>query len=486
MASENNRESPKKGGREPLTPAKRSRLDRLYENALIKASGLKPNYDYAAELLAQCVIGNPANETFVKTYIENLQKKYNNNRTGAPLAKFKELHARNAIKKAVNDAQWDEVIKNGLKILAVNPWDTSALTAMAQASRKMGDFECEMFYLKTALTANTKDPVVNRLCAIAAGERKLYDQAIYCWHRVEEANPHDDEAKRSIGYLQTEKMKKKGEFIDEGDEDKHLRPVEAATRNREEELSAEKKLLSEIAKNPKQISLYYDLAQLYQHEDRYDMAEETLASAFEASNGDQDVRERWEDSQLRTFRHKIINTSDAEKKRKMQEEYYYKELEYFKRRCERYPNNFFFRYDLGIRYMYTRQYNEAIRELQLSRNDPRRKGVSLLALGKCFQQIDQHRLALSNFLAGAEEIPDRDMDNKKEALRMAGKAALTLGEIDTAEKQLSILAGMDFSYKDVAGLLDKVAEIRKNQMAGEDKPDKSDSQPGQEDQSEEE
>lgn len=484
MATEGHHELPKKVGREPLSPAKRSRLDRLYEAAQKKASGLKPNYDYACELLAQCVLGNPGSDLFVKTYIENLQKKYNNNRTGAHLAGFKERGSRAAVKRAVAGEQWDEVIKNGLKVLAVNPWDIAALTAMAQAAKKSGDFECEMYYLKTALMASPKDPAVNRLCAIAAGERLLYDQAIYCWHRVEEADPNDDEAKRSIAYLQTEKMKKKGEFIDEEGDDKHLHTVEAAAARREEELSAEKKLLNEIAKDTKQIHLYYELSQLYLREDRFDKAEEILERAFQASNGDPDVREKWEDAQLRTFRHKIINTADPEKKRKLQQEYYFKELDFFKRRCERYPNNFFFRYDLGYRYYLTGQYNEAIRELQLSRNDPRRKGVSILALGKCFQKIEQNRLALSHYILAAEEIPERDIVNKKEALRLAGKIALTLGEIDAAEKQLSILAAIDFSYKDVSALLDKVAEIRKNQMAAEEKPEspqKTDSEAPQDD-----
>ena len=148
-------------------------MDRLYEAAQKKASGLKPNYDYASELLAQCVIGNPGNDIFVKAYMENLQKKYNHNRTGAALAQLKERGARSAVKKALANEQWDEVIKNGVKVLAVNPWDMHALTAMAQAARKSGDFECEMYYLKTALTANPKDPTVNRLCAIAAAERQL-------------------------------------------------------------------------------------------------------------------------------------------------------------------------------------------------------------------------------------------------------------------------------------------------------------------------
>ena len=396
-------------------------MDRLYEAAQKKASGLKPNYDYAAELLAQCVIGNPGNDVFVKTYVETLQKKYNNNRSGASLAQVRERAPARAVKKALANEQWDEVIKNGVKVLAINPWDAHTLTAMAQAARKSGDFECEMYYLKTALVAHPKDPTVNRLCAIAAAERHLLDQAIYCWHRVEEAYPNDDEAKRAISMLQSERMRKGG-FSVQTEEEEHGKKVPAAAVYQQPEQNAEKKLLGEIAKDPKQLSLYYELAQLYTREDRFDKAEEILTQAFEVSGGDQDVRERLDDAQLRTFRQKIINTTDLVKKRELQQEYYYKELDYFKRRCERYPHNVFFRYDLGVRYYNTKQYNEAIRELQLSRNDPRRKGVSLLALGRCFQQIDQSRLALNHFITAAEEIPERDINNKKEALRWPVKS----------------------------------------------------------------
>ncbi len=463
-----------------MTPAKRSRLHRLFEAAQKKASGLKPNYDYAADLYGQCVSGDPANIEYVKAYIENLQKKYNHNRTGATLAHFQKRGARKAVKKALADQNWDEVIKNGLKVLTVNPWDMHALTAMAQAARKSGDFECEMYYLKTALTANPKDPTVNRLCAIAAAERQLLDQAIYCWHRVEEAHPDDEEAKRAISMLQSERMRKGGFSVQTEDEE-HTSKTHVQAVYQQPEQNAEKKLLGDIAKDPKQLSPYYELAQLYTREDRFDKAEEILAQAFEASNGNPDVLERWEDAQLRSFRHRIINTTDVEKKKALQDEYYHKELDYFKRRCERYPHNVFFRYDLGLRYMYTRQYNEAIRELQLSRNDPRRKGVSILALGKCFQQIEQLRMALNHFILAADEIPERDINNRKEALRLAGKVALTLGETDVAEKQLSILAAMDFSYKDVAALLDKVAEVRKNQLAAEEKSDKPDSEAPPED-----
>ena len=139
-------------------------------------------------------------------------------------------------------------------------------------------------------------------------------------------------------------------------------------------ITVEERLLNEIAKDPNQISLYYELSEQYLSQDQFDKAEEILAHAFEVFEGDQDVREQWEDVQLRGFRYKINHTADPEQKNKLQQKYYFKELDFFRKRCERYPSNLFFRYDLGLRYMITKQYNEAIRELQLSQNDSRRKG----------------------------------------------------------------------------------------------------------------
>ena len=112
--------------------------------------------------------------------------------------------------------------------------------------------------------------------------------------------------------------------------------------------------------------------------------------------------------------------------------------------------------------MLLKQYNDAIRELQSARNDPRRKGSCLLALGQCFQQIGQYPLAMDHYQMAIEEIPDRDAKNKKKALYLAGKLALGLNDLENADKHLKVLAGLEFTYKDVPALLDKLAKKRNN------------------------
>jgi len=62
---------------------------------------------------------------------------------------------------------------------------------------------------------------VNRLCGIALGKRGQFDQAIACWHRVEQAKPDDEEPKRAIASLAVEKTIVK---FDENDPNKKKRP----------------------------------------------------------------------------------------------------------------------------------------------------------------------------------------------------------------------------------------------------------------------
>ena len=86
----------------------------------------------------------------------------------------------------------------------------------------------------------------------------------------------------------------------------------------------------------------------------------------------------------------------------------------------------------------------------------------MLALAKCFQQIKQYHLAKDHYAAAIQEIPDRDVESRKEALRLASRLALHLRDLDAATKYLGTLAAIDYTYKDVAELLDKLAKLREN------------------------
>jgi tetratricopeptide (TPR) repeat protein len=450
-------ETPQEG----MSPAKRNRLEKVFEHASRKVAA-GADFDYTTDLLTQCVLGDPGNIAYIRCYIENLQKKYGNNRKGSSLAQFKERSSRSAQKKALAAEDWEESIQYGLKVLTVNPWDIPALLGLATAADKMGFRECELFYLRSALAANPKDPTVNRLCAITLDEMGQYDQAIVCWHRVEEARPDDDEPKRSVAALMVKRSRDRGEFGESPGAKAAAAAANRAQSTQSAKLTPEQELQQKINRDPSNLSHYLELSEIYISAERFLKAEEILAKAFKVSKEDPDIREKWDDVQLRHLRQSIAQATDPNKKKKFQREYFEKELGVCQRRVERYPTNLGFKYELGYRYLLTKQYNEAIRELQSAKNDPRKKGVSLLALGQCFQQIKQYRLAMNHYEAAIQEISDRDADNKKKALYIAGRLALALRDLDVAETHLGTLAGLDFTYKDISELLDKIAKLREN------------------------
>lgn len=465
MATEENPQELAKPGREPLTTAKQKRLEKVFEIASKKAESASTgtDFDYVTDLLIQCVTGDPSNPIYIRAYIENLHKKYGNNRKGSTLAQFKERGARSAMKKALAQGLWDETIQHGLKVLTVNPWDMLSLTGMASAAGKLGDRDCELFFLQAALMGTPKDPACNRLFAIALTERDLIDQAIVFWHRVEEALPDDDEAKRAIAVLTVQKARSRGGF----DVDDEATRKQRAVTQQQYEATLEQKLLEKIEREPQNLANYIELSQIYINDERFRQCKELMAKAYEVSDGDADIREKWEDAELRQLRQQISNAKDSETKKKLQVEYFEKDVEVYKNRVQRYPNNLAFKYELGYRYMLTKRYTEAIQELQVAKNEPRRKGACMLALGQCFQNIKQYPLAMTHYELAIQEIPDRDAENKKRALYLAGRLATAQKDVEKAGKHLTVLASLDFTYKDVSALLDKIAKLRENPVSSQ-------------------
>ena len=149
------------------------------------------------------------------------------------------------------------------------------------------------------------------------------------------------------------------------------------------------------------------------------------------------------------------------------------EMEIYRVRAERYPTNLGLRFELGLRLKRAGQYNDAIKCYQEALGDAKRKAQTHMELGECFQQIKQYKLAMTNYEASVEATSQRDVDQRKMALYRTGKLALGLAEkyqaaensqakdeFERAEKYLNELAGLEFGFKDVPQLLDKIVKLR--------------------------
>ncbi len=457
-------------GNNPPDPAKRHRLQKTYE-AGVKALGGN-QFDYAVDMFAMCVAGDPGNVIYTQNLLGALMRKYNNNKKGGGFAAIKGATTKASMMKASRGKDWPAVIKHGVEFLKLNPWDAGCLSSMAEACGEMEHNGCQIAYLKIALDADIKDVDINRKLARALDIDTQYEAAIASWRRVLAAKPNDEEAIKGINDAQVRNTMKKGKY-DEATDAQDVRADKAAQEQAGPQRTPEQELLRAIAKKPGELSNYIELAELYMREDQYDKAEEVLKTALHLAGKDSNVQERMEDLQVRRMRQKVAiaeqkyrdNPTDAHKEQvlKLRAELNKVELEVYRNRSERYPSNLNFKYELGVRLRLTGKANEAIKLLQEARADPQHKGEVLLALGECFQEIKQYRLAMDNYESAIQEVPERNVEGKKLSLYRAGKLALGLKDLEAADKHLHALAGMDFTYRDLPDLLEKLRRLREEE-----------------------
>jgi tetratricopeptide (TPR) repeat protein len=479
--------TPAARGPAPLAPAVRQRLQKTFEHA--KRCVDKNDYDYAHQLFTQCVAEDPSSIPYLQGMLSNLYKKYDNNKRGAKLAGLKIKSHRSAIAKAADKGEWVAAFTAGCGALAINPWDIPTLIAMSDACEELGIDECQLYYLRCGLDVDPKEPTVNRRAAMTLQRMGQFDQAIACWHRVEQAKPGDEEAQLAVSRLSVEKTIQKGGY------DPALltgsKPGVASTgrmptvagisrgavaRDDDEDADApplppEQRYQALIAADPAKVENYFGLADFYGFEQRYDEAQQVLDRANQAAGGgNMEVRQRLEDLQLRragfqaTLAQKNFDQAPTPDSKALLERARAHanqvELEVYAARCDREPNNPRLQFELGMRLKKAGKVKQAITAFQAARTDPKRKALTLVELGECFQKIEQYKLALSHYEQALELVEPGENETRKLALYRAGVLATGLRELDRAERHLSELAGMDFGYRDVSDRLDKVSRLR--------------------------
>ena len=137
--------------------------------------------------------------------------------------------------------------------------------------------------------------------AEALTKRERYVEAINFWHKVELARPDDELPKRSIATITVLQHQAKDPKYEA---DKKTAGKSGA--GKQEEFTHEDRLKQRIQRNPKDLTGYDELGNLYLNTDRFAEAEEVFKQKLAASNNDPTVREEIEDVQLRALRSKMI------------------------------------------------------------------------------------------------------------------------------------------------------------------------------------
>ena len=462
-----------------VSPALRKKLQQCYEHGAKLLQQEKYDFGYAHSSLVECVVQDPGNVTYVEAFLQNLQRKYNNNKRGALLS----FGGKGAFKKALAKKDWGEVLKFGPHVLKTNPWDVSTLRGMAEACAEFGFSDVELRYLKNALAPNPKDPDVNKHCAQSLARIGQFDQAIMCWQRVDEARRGDLEAQNMISELQISKTRGRGglgnvearrnaaaKFAQQATAAEGPDTTPAEPQRREFKRTPRQELEQDIANRPTDMDAYLALVQLHIDEDRLAEAAHVLNKAASAGGNHPKIVERIEDLEILRKKQQLTvaeqradgDGSDSAQQlaTQIRDDLNRLELEIFDRRSQRYPQDLELKYQLGMRLKKAGNNREAAKQFEQSLKLAERQSASALELGECLQRQKQYDKALDYYRRAAEESSSRQIEVKKLALYRLGILAEGLKHLEVAEQGLAELVALDPQFKDASTRLDKLRSIR--------------------------
>lgn len=269
---------------------KERRLAECFERGRHLAA-VERNYDYAHAMFTECLSQSPGTLEYAEALIANLKTKFGNDKKAA-----RHLFRVQGVKEftaTLGRENWLEALRLGLDVLKADPWHVRTLRGMASACEALHFNEVELVYLKQALEAAPKDLGVNRHCARSLARMGQYDQAIVCWHRVEEIHQHDHEATEMISRLAAEKMtypggkppgaNKKAEQTTT-DSEANVSEVERelpSAAQAEIPLLPRQRLERAIEADPADVSNYLKLTELLCEVSHYENAERTLLRALD-------------------------------------------------------------------------------------------------------------------------------------------------------------------------------------------------------------
>jgi tetratricopeptide (TPR) repeat protein len=479
---------------EPNPEQRRIATERFERANQVIATG---DYDYGIQLLMTCCKFDPSNLIYRQTLRRTQKAKFKNNMRGSRFAMFSTSASKARIKAAKHSGDFLKVLEQGEEVLVRNPWDLGTQMDMADAGVGLGLLDLAVWILEQARQRDGKEPSLNRCLARLYEKRGNFSQAIALWELVKQADPADAEAQHKGKDLAANETISRGRYeqtmfqrrVDESEsaETPAPMPVEegteiAPTNDRVARESAP--LLAKIASTPTDPLPYLQLAAVYTRAGRYDEAREALNNGLGPTGQHFQIRIELMELDLEPFRRNLaiteekletlpaanseneeeVATEEQELRRiriRLLKEINSRELELYRLKADRYPNDMSHKVELGLRLVRAGQVDEAITELQASRKDPRHLWRALMFLGFAFKSRNNWRLAQRNFKESLDHIPSNEESQRKEVLFQLAQGHAENSEFSQAIDMGSELANLDFTYRDIGKLLDEWQDKQK-------------------------
>lgn len=425
------------------------------------------NPQFAAET-CQAVLGRHPECTEVRRILRRAQKAIHGNKGAGGFSKLVSSVSL-AGKSSVAKTDPKAAMEHAEKILAKNPFDIPANKLLAAAAETLGLWDAVALAYEEIVAVEPKTEnyklLVNAYMNDDDGERA--EKTVNAALKKFPGNGDLQELARQVSVKMT--MKKSWE----GDGD-----YRSKIADKEKALELEKKsrvvsdadtameeiprLLAEAQNDPENTQIFRDLSRNYKIAGDLNAAIWAIQQARQTPNGKTDATlEKLEHSLTTENYETCIHAAEKvvaenpdnkeyadylEQLRAAEKAY---KLQSIRTLVDKYPNDYNYRYDLGLMLLEDGDINGAIRELQLAQRAPKNRHLAMLNLGRAFVAGGKYDLAADQLAVAKGEIGIMN-DLKKDVIYELATALEKSGKRDEAIAEYKTLYMADSTYKDVS------------------------------------
>ncbi|MBI3722561.1 hypothetical protein HY251_01190 [bacterium] len=439
----------------------------------------KKNYDYAVELYIEHLKVKPGDVEARKelrmvereAFKVNPPGMFQRAKNAAVVAKVKTL--------PVSKKDPEKTMLSCEDALRADPNAVNALLKLGEAASYAQLNDVAVYAFEDALSLDRSNVEGLRLLGRVYNATDVLDKALTCFERIIKITPVDIEANNMIRDIPAKMTSRKVQGTDGGVKSyKDLIDQDAARKL--EMLSARvrtpEQALERIAMQEKEINAaggkadnktfrlmgeWAIIAKDYEKAVFYcDKALEVEPKDYVASELKGDVKLKKLDESIKKIQ-EILKKNDDEsmkaKLAKITKERVNFVIDEFRRRIEAHPTEAGLRFELGKAYYETDQIDEAIKQLQQSKTDARRKAESGYYLGLCFGMKKKiYHLAVKELEAAREDLYEM-ADLKKDITYLLARLHEAAKKPEKAVAELSAIAEVDYNFKDVTERMEKLA-----------------------------
>lgn len=433
----------------------------------------RQNYDYAAEILSGLLQLEPgyyeAREALRVTQFKRIKsdqgffsKILGKASVSPTLAKAQMLAKRKPL----------EALLAAEQVLNVDPGNTAAHRALAEAALAAGLPKTALLSLEIAFKNNTGDRKLALMLADAYADAGQIGRAESIYQEALKANPNDPDLQQALKDLAARRTMAEGGYGLLADGNGSYRDV-LRDKSQATQLEQENRVVKGAAAARAWVAQYAD--QLKLEPDNQKLMR-SLAEVYGQLKEPAEALAVWQrlraatggadpaiDQQIHSLALQVVDQRlqalDAdgadfdEERKKLLAERQGLEIRAAREMVERYPSDLQYRFELGQIYFRQGKVSEAIGEFQKSQANPHRRVASLGFLGQCFSKRGLHDVAVRTLQKAIGEKTSFD-DEKKELIYQLGITLEAMSRRNDALEQFKQIYEIDIGFRDVAARVD--------------------------------